>query len=72
MSIKDFLPPKEVLVTPGSGQVRFREVFARLHAGGFRGGPLVVECVARGDVKQVTANARRARLLVEELVASVP
>ncbi|HYO80003.1 MAG TPA: TIM barrel protein, partial [Bryobacteraceae bacterium] len=29
MSIKDFRPPKEVMVTPGTGQVDFRKVLAR-------------------------------------------
>lgn len=71
MSVKDFTPPKEVLVTPGTGKVRFPEVFARLRAGGFKSGPLIVECTARGDVKTVTAEARRARLMLEQW-ASTP
>ena len=33
MSIKDFLSPANVNVTPGDGQVRFPEVLARLRAG---------------------------------------
>lgn len=70
MSVKDFLPPKEVLVTPGTGKVRFPEVFARLRAGGFTGGPLLVECTARGSVKSITAAARQARLFLEQLVAA--
>jgi sugar phosphate isomerase/epimerase len=70
VSIKDFKPPKEVLVTPGTGKVNFREVFMRLKKGGFKRGPLVVECVDPGDTAQVTAEARKARQLLERLTAA--
>ena len=70
MSVKDFLPPKEVLVTPGTGRVNFREVFARLKKGGFTRGPLIIECLARGDTPaKITAEAKQARLFVEELLS---
>ncbi|MBM3881454.1 MAG: sugar phosphate isomerase/epimerase [Verrucomicrobia bacterium] len=68
VSVKDYRHPKDVAVTPGTGQVRFAEVFARLQRGGFTRGPLVVECTARGDVRQVTAAARQARQFVEALL----
>lgn len=67
MSVKDFQPPKEVLVTPGTGQVNFPALFARLRLGGFVRGQLVVECTARGDFTKVTGEARAARLFVERL-----
>jgi len=68
MSVKDFVPPKEVAVTPGTGQVNFREVLARLKKGGFTGGPLIVECLARGDsAAKITAEATKARKWLEEL-----
>ncbi len=68
MSVKDFKPPKEVLVTPGTGLVKFREVLAHLRHGGFRSGPMIVECVARADTPaQVTAEAKKARQFLEEL-----
>ena len=67
-SVKDFKPPKEVMVTPGTGQVNFREVFARAKKGGFTRGPLVVECLNKGDTAQVTAEARKARLFLEQLI----
>ncbi len=70
MSVKDYLPPKQVEVTPGTGRVDFPAVLRRLGRGGFGGGPLVVECVARpdaGDVRAITAEARRARGYVEGL-----
>ncbi len=68
MSAKDFRPPKEVLVTPGTGQVDFAAVFARLRQGGFAGGPVLVETTAKGDLKQVTAEARQAREFLARLL----
>lgn len=67
MSVKDFRPPKEVMVTPGTGQVDFPRVLSRLRQGGFTSGPLVVECTARGDLAHVNAEARRARLFLEDI-----
>ncbi|MBI5689191.1 MAG: sugar phosphate isomerase/epimerase [Verrucomicrobia bacterium] len=68
MSIKDFRAPKEVMVTPGTGLVNFPKVLSRLRQGGFRNGPLIVECTARGDRATVTAEARRAREYLESIV----
>jgi sugar phosphate isomerase/epimerase len=66
MSVKDFIPPKEVMVTPGQGNVNFPKVFARLRQGGFTQGPLVVECLARGESPaQITAEAIQARRFLE-------
>ncbi len=67
MSVKDFKLPKEVLVTPGTGQVNFREVLMRLKKGGFNRGPLIVECLERGDAAKVTAEAKKARQFLEDL-----
>jgi sugar phosphate isomerase/epimerase len=67
MSIKDFRPPKEVMVTPGTGQVNFPALFARLRLGGFIRGQLVVECTARGDFAAITREANAARRFVEQL-----
>jgi sugar phosphate isomerase/epimerase len=68
MSVKDFVPPKEVMVTPGRGLVRFREVFAALRKGGFTSGPTIVECLKRGETPgEITAEAKTARLFLEEL-----
>ena len=70
MCVKDYLPPKNVYVTPGTGKVDFPAVLARLVAGGFRRGPLIVECVKRdGDLKQTIDEARKARLFMEGVVA---
>jgi sugar phosphate isomerase/epimerase len=67
MSVKDYRPPKDVLVTPGTGKVNFREVMARLKQGGFTHGPLIVECLDQGDLAKVTAEAKKARVFLEEL-----
>jgi len=48
--------------------VNFGKVMARLRRGGFTGGPLVVECLERGDAAQVTAEAKKARAFLEKLV----
>ena len=72
VSIKDFVPPKEVLVTPGTGKVRFDQVFANLRNGGFRSGPVLVECVAvQPDASQITAQARQARVFTEQLLEAL-
>jgi sugar phosphate isomerase/epimerase len=67
MCIKDYRHPKDVLVTPGTGKVNFPAVLARLKKGGFTRGPLVVECLERGDLKQTLAEAKKARRFLEEL-----
>ena len=71
MSIKDFKPPKEVLVTPGTGKVDFRKVFALAKKGGFTSGPLVVECLDKCDTAAaVTAEARKALKLLQEITGA--
>ncbi|MFB3826547.1 MAG: sugar phosphate isomerase/epimerase family protein [Bryobacteraceae bacterium] len=69
MSIKDFRPPKDVSVTPGSGKVNFAEVLARAKRGGFTAGPLVVECLDPAGRAGLVAEARKARELLERLTA---
>ena len=68
MCVKDYVHPKEVMVTPGEGQVDFPGVMERLKKGGFTSGPLIVECLAKGDLDQTLAEAKKARAFVEELV----
>jgi len=67
MCIKDYKHPKKVDLTPGTGMVDFPAVLARLKQGGFTGGPLVVECLEPGDMEQTLAEAKKARLFLEEL-----
>ena len=68
MSVKDYVHPKNVMVTPGAGKVDFRAVLARLKQGGFTRGPLIVETLAPGDLPKLLAEARKARQFVEKLV----
>ena len=68
MSVKDYRQPKQVDLTPGSGQVDFPKVMARLRQGGFRSGPLIVECLTPGDLPQLLVQAKLAREFVERLV----
>ena len=67
MSVKDFRPPKEVLLNPGSGKVNFPKVMERLKKGGFNGGPVILECLERGPLETVKAAAKKARQFMEEL-----
>jgi len=69
MSVKDYRHPKDVAITPGTGQVDFPALMARLRQDGFTGGPLVVECLAPGDLPKLLEEARKARRFVEDLVA---
>ncbi|HOZ48536.1 MAG TPA: sugar phosphate isomerase/epimerase family protein [Candidatus Hydrogenedentes bacterium] len=72
MSVKDYEPPKKVDLTPGTGRVDFAKVMARLKAGGFTHGPLIVECLAPGDLEQTLAEAKKARAFVEGIVGQLP
>jgi sugar phosphate isomerase/epimerase len=67
MSVKDFRPPKDVELTPGTGKVDFSTVLARLKQGGFTRGPLVVECLAPGDLAHLKAKAVKARQFLDKL-----
>ncbi len=67
MCIKDFKPPKSVDVTPGTGLVDFAAVLAKLKAGGFKGGALVVECLEPGDLAHTLAEAKKTRQFLEKL-----
>jgi sugar phosphate isomerase/epimerase len=70
MSVKDFQMPKVVDLTPGTGLVKFQQVMANLKKGGFTRGPLIVECLAPGELPELLAEAKKARALVESLVKS--
>jgi sugar phosphate isomerase/epimerase len=68
MSIKDFRMPKDVDVTPGTGMVDFPGVMASLKKGGFKKGPLIVECLSRGDLSGINAEAKKACRFMQELI----
>ena len=68
MSVKDFRMPKDVDVTPGTGMVDFPGVMARLKKGGFKKGPLIVECLNKGDLSNTNSEARKTREFLEKLM----
>ena len=65
--VKDYRYPRQVDLTPGTGKVDFRAVFARLKKGGFTGGPLVIETLKLGELPQLLAEAKKARRFLEGL-----
>jgi sugar phosphate isomerase/epimerase len=65
--IKDFRMPKDVNVTPGTGMVDFPKVMARLSKGGFKKGPLIVECLNSGELDYINGEAKKAFLFLEQL-----
>ncbi len=69
MAVKDFRLPRDVMVTPGTGMVDFPKLFSVLKEDGFKGGPLVVECVSQGDFDHATAEARKAREYIEQIIS---
>lgn len=77
MCVKDFRKatddkhPKEVMITPGTGQVDFPKVLARLKQGGFTSGALVIECLTQGELPFMLGEAKKAREFVERLVAEL-
>ena len=68
MSVKDFKHPKQVDLTPGSGQIDFAAVMKQLRKGGFTHGPLAIECLAPGSPEKTLKEARKARQFVEDLI----
>lgn len=72
--VKDFTlqPKRDVWLTPGTGLVDFKGVFARLKKGGFTRGSLVLETLARGDggLPPLLAEAKKARKFLEDLVCT--
>jgi L-ribulose-5-phosphate 3-epimerase UlaE len=68
MCVKDYRHPKNVDVTPGTGQVNFSGVMDRLKKGGFAGGSLIIEALKPGDLARTLREARQARRFVEELI----
>ena len=72
MCVKDYRHPKNVAVTPGTGQVDFPAVLARLAKGGFTIGPLLVECLEPADAEKTLSEAKKARLFLENLTQQKP
>lgn len=70
ISVKDYRAPKEVMLTPGTGQVDFAAMMKKLRAGGFTHGPMMIECLTAGDPPATLAEAKKARAFVEQLVST--
>jgi sugar phosphate isomerase/epimerase len=69
LCVKDFVLPRNVNITPGTGIVDFPKLMDNLQKGGFTQGPLIVEAISReGDLAYINAEAAKAYQFVEELV----
>ncbi|MBN2294836.1 MAG: sugar phosphate isomerase/epimerase [Pirellulales bacterium] len=68
MCVKDYRHPKNVMITPGTGQIDFPTLMNQLKKGGFTKGPLAVECLNLGSPQKTLEEAKKARRFVEELV----
>lgn len=71
MSVKDFKAPKNIALTPGTGQIDFTALMKQLKKGGFTHGPLAVECLAGGSAKAIIKEAVKARKFVENLLDTI-
>ena len=69
MSVKDYRQPKEVALTPGTGQIDFAALVKKLRGGGFTHGPLMIEALKPGSLAETLAEAKKAKQFVERLVA---
>jgi sugar phosphate isomerase/epimerase len=65
MCVKDYQHPKNVEITPGTGKVNFPVVISRLKKGGFKSGPMLIECLKKGDLESLQREAVRARQSLE-------
>lgn len=65
ISMKDFRPPREVAVTPGTGDIDFETLLARLKRGGFTHGAALIEIVSPGDADHTLREVVRARQFLE-------
>lgn len=69
MCVKDFKMPKDVALTPGTGMVDFPKLFNKLKAKGMSGGPLVIECLAEGDLETIQQQAQKAKAYLEKVLS---
>jgi len=60
----------EVMITPGTGLVDFRRIFAILAEAGFSG-PCWVECLGGKTVAEINAEAAKTRRFISDLVQSI-
>lgn len=67
MAVKDFQLPQNVNITPGTGIVDFPKLIARMQQGGFDNGPLIIECLAPGDLAFTNAEAKKTLEFLENI-----
>jgi sugar phosphate isomerase/epimerase len=67
MCVKDYKHPKQVAVTPSTGQVNFQSVLEILQRGGFTGGPMVVETLEPGELDELHTRATQTLAWLKEL-----
>jgi sugar phosphate isomerase/epimerase len=65
ISMKDFRAPRDVAVTPGTGQINFETLLARLREGGFTHGAALIEIVSPGDADHTLQEVIQARQFLE-------
>lgn len=69
--IKDYLHPKNVAVTPGTGLVDFDKVLSNLNKGGFSEGPLVIEVLKPGTKEELLQEAIKAKKYLQQVLDSL-
>jgi sugar phosphate isomerase/epimerase len=70
MCVKDYKEGKSVNITPGTGQVDFKKVVKNLRDAGFKGGPMIIECLNPGSLGEILAEAKKTKAMVEGLIAA--
>lgn len=71
VSVKDFMPPNEVMFTPGSGNVDFPKLLKGLKSAGFTHGPLMIEALTPGDLLKTLDEAKKAKAIVEQWINAI-
>lgn len=71
MCVKDYKEGSSVNITPSTGQVDFKKVVKNLRDAGFKGGPMIIECLNPGSLEEILAEAKKTKAFVEELITSV-
>ena len=69
MCIKDYLHPKNVAITPGTGLVKFTSVIDNLQKGGFVKGPLLIEVLKPGTKEELLLEATKAKEFLTNILA---
>ncbi len=68
MCVKDYIHPKQVALTPGTGMVDFPKLFDKLKNKGMTTGPLVIECLDEGDLATIQKQAQKAKTFLENIL----